>query len=97
MRPAPKKEDPASREKSLFLSAKGGLGGSQTGNRNPVRRARDVIEAGVLKERHRGGVASMFSANAKLQPLPGGSPPFAGEPNQLPDTFGIDGDERIGC
>lgn len=97
MRPTPKKEDPAGGEEPLFLSAKGRLGGSQTGNRNPVRRARDVIEAGVLKERHRGGVASMFSANAKLQPLPGGSTALACEPHKLPDALGVDGDERVGC
>ena len=81
---------------SCFCGFSGyGLGGSQTGNRNAVRGARDVIEPNAFEEGDRRGVAAMFSANAKLQPLPGGSPPFAGEPDQLPNAFGVNGDERI--
>ncbi len=39
----------------------------------------------------------MFPANAKLQPLTGGPPPFTGQPYELPYAFGVDGDERVGC
>src|SRR5262249_59804801 len=47
--------------------AEGGVGGGQAGERDPVRRARDVVEADLVEELHRRRVSAMLAADPELE------------------------------
>src|SRR6266540_5087960 len=48
------------------------LGGREPGDRNPERRAGDVVETQAVTGRDRGGIAAMLAADAHLQVRAGG-------------------------
>ncbi len=52
------------------------LGGGQAGDRHAERRAADVVQAHLVAERDRGGIATVFATDADLQALAWSSGPF---------------------
>src|SRR5690606_19467759 len=76
-------------------SGQGGLGGGEAGDRHARGRAAHVVEADLVEELDRGGVAAVLAANAELQVLAGGAATFGGDRNQLADAFLVDAGERI--
>src|SRR5207302_9928320 len=72
-----------------------GLRRIEPGDRHPVGRAGDVVEADGLAKADRRRVAAMLAANAELQPLAGGPSAFDGEAHHLADPLGIERHERV--
>ena len=71
------------------------LGGGQAGDRHPERRAAHVVEAGVVEEGDRLGVAAVLAAHAELE-LGLGLPAEPGaDAHELADAVGVDRLERV--
>src|SRR6266704_5157019 len=65
--------------------ADGGLAGGQTRGRHPERRARHVVEADLVAEADRVGIAPVLAADAEVQVLPAGPALLAGDLHQPAD------------
>ena len=79
---------------SLFLDS--GLSSSQTCDGHAERRAAHVVQAGLVEEADRSGVAAMFAADAALQVGALATATLHTEFHQLTDTFLVEGVERVG-
>src|SRR5437660_1613137 len=75
--------------------AEGCLRGGEAGDRHAVRRAGDVVEPDLVAERHRGGIAAVFAADADLEVCPRLAPALDADLDQFADAVAIDRDERI--
>src|SRR5205823_9527714 len=67
------------------------LCGGQARHRNAVRRHAHVIQADLLEEMNRRGIAAVLAADAQLDIRPGLPAFFDGGANEEPDADGIDG------
>ena len=72
-----------------------GLRGRQAGDRHPERRARHVVEPGLVEEGDGLGVAAVLTADAELQVLASGTTALRTDPDQLADARLVDGLERV--
>ena len=76
--------------------AKRRLGGREPGDGDPEGRTRHVIQAGVLEEANRPGIASVLSANADLEVRAHGAATLDAQAHEFPDALGVDADEGVG-
>src|SRR6476660_6149403 len=72
------------------------LGGGEPCDRHPERRARHIVEAGFVTERHRRRIAAVFAADAKLQALARLTAALGGDLDELADPLTVKRDERVG-
>src|SRR4051794_30425922 len=61
------------------VGTQGGTAGLEPGHRHPERRARDVVQAHLVEEVHRVGVAAVLAADAQLQVWPCCAPTLDGD------------------
>src|SRR5687767_5035323 len=71
-------------------SAECGLRGSDAGDRNPERRAADVIDSRLVKEGDAVGVSAVLAADAELESGLRLPPALTRDPHQLADPRLID-------
>src|SRR4051812_820345 len=75
--------------------AERGLRRGKARDRHAVGRARNVVEPDLMAERHRGGIAAVFAADADLEVRPGLAAAGDTDLDQFTDAGAIDRDERI--
>src|ERR1700712_992433 len=75
--------------------AEGSLRGGEPRDRNAIGRAGDIIQPALVAERHRGGIAAVFAANADLEARAGLASARHADLHQLADAVAIDRDEGI--
>src|SRR5262249_45889732 len=68
----------------------------EPGDRNPERRAGNVIKTNLMAERNRGRVAAVLAADADLEIIACRAAALDADPHQLADPFAIDRDEWVG-
>src|SRR2546428_4371305 len=90
-RPFPSRARPSPRP--AFLDRR--LTGGEAGDRDAVRGAADVVHAGRVEEPYRAGVPPVLATDADLQTGMSGSPPLAGEQDELPDPIAVESLERV--
>src|SRR5262249_51872662 len=71
------------------------LGGGKAGDRHPERRARHVVEPGLVTERHRGGIATVLAANAELDVASGFASALDRDVDEFAHALAIERDERV--
>src|SRR4051812_33592452 len=71
------------------------LGGGETGDRHPERRAGHVVEPGVVEEGDRLRVAAVLTAHAELEVGVGLAAPLGALVHELAHAARIDGLERV--
>src|SRR5438034_1441148 len=79
----------------LFALTDGRLRRSQTGDRDAVGGAADVVETHSLAERDRGRVAAVLAADAELDVRLHRPATLGGDADQVADAFLIEGHERV--
>src|SRR5689334_16243687 len=62
----------------------GGSGRGEAGDRHPVRRAGDVLEAHPIEEIDRLWIAAVLAADAEVEIRVRRAPPLTGDPHKLP-------------
>src|SRR6478735_5877346 len=67
----------------------------QPRDRHAVRRARDVVQTGLVAEEHRGRIAAMLAADADLERGPGLAAALAADLDQLADALDVERGERV--
>src|SRR5690606_20510629 len=67
----------------------------QTGDRHPIRRATDVVEADSMAEIDTGGIAAVLSADAHLQVGAAAASLLHAHPDQFADALLVNGLERV--
>src|SRR4051812_178094 len=67
----------------------------EAGERDPVRRAADVIEPDPVAELDRRRLAAVLAADAELDVRLRLPPPLHRDPHQVSDTFGVEHLERV--
>src|SRR5215470_4027396 len=75
--------------------AAGRLGGGEASDRNPKRRARNVVEPDFVTKRHRGGIAAVLAANAELEVWARPAAALRRDLHQLADALAVDRHKRI--
>src|SRR5512133_3176523 len=75
--------------------AEGGLAGGQAGRGHPERRAGHVVQAQLVAEPHRVGVAAVLAADPQVQVRAGLAALLAGDPHQPAHPGLVDGHERV--
>src|SRR5882757_1217015 len=72
-----------------------GLRRGKACDRDAIGRARDVVEADLVAERHRGGIAAMLAANPDLEIGPRLAAARHADLDEFADAIAIDRDERV--
>src|SRR4051812_23318856 len=72
------------------------LRGRKPRNRYAERRTGNIIQADLVAERNRGGIAAMLAADAELQVLASLAPALVADADEFADTLLVNRHERIG-
>src|SRR5919106_1527944 len=81
--------------RGLLALPQRGVGRGEPSDRDPVRRARYVVEPDPVEEAHRGGIAAVLPADPQLDVLAALPASLAGELDQLTHPSLVEGLERV--
>src|SRR5258708_6136826 len=71
------------------------LGRGEPGDRHPIGRAGDIVEADLVAEADGGGIAAVLAADAELQVLARAAAALGADAHELAHALAVDGDEGV--